>query len=57
MENKYKEGSTVYATAEPNVALVIRRYVERVYYCLVKDHPNLKEQVYFERELSDSPKK
>jgi hypothetical protein len=51
MENKFDEGSVVYALASPTVALVIRRYVERVYYCQVKDQPDLKELVYFEREL------
>lgn len=54
MENKFEEGSIVYATEAPTVALVVRRYVERVYYCTVKDHPELKDQVYFERELSST---
>jgi hypothetical protein len=55
MENKFEEGSTVYAIVAPSVALVIRRYVERVYYCMVKDQPEQKEQVYFERELTAQP--
>ncbi|MCD6066143.1 MAG: hypothetical protein K0S33_969 [Bacteroidetes bacterium] len=52
MENKYKEGDVVYAKANPVVKLVIRRYVDEIYYCRVQYKPELKEQVYFERELS-----
>ncbi len=55
MENKFKEGSLVYAQEAPTTALIIRRYVERVYYCQVKDQPELKERVYFERELKAEP--
>jgi hypothetical protein len=47
MENKYKEGEEVY--------LIVRRYVDRIYYCKIKKDLKLKELVYFERELmSDS---
>lgn len=52
MENKFKEGSEVYALVHPEIMLVVRRYVDRVYYCKVKDHPDQKELVYFERELA-----
>ena len=53
MGNKFKEGSEVYALVTPGVVLVIRRYVDRVYYCRVKQDPEAKEQVYFERELAE----
>ena len=52
MENRYKEGEEVYATADPAQKLIIRRYVERVYYCRSKDKPDEKDLVYFERELA-----
>ena len=52
MENKYQEGSEVYALAFPEIVLIIRRYVDRVYYCTIKEHPDAKELVYFERELA-----
>jgi len=51
MENKYKEGDTVYAKADPLVGLIVRRYVDSIYYCQPKKDPEQKELVYFEREL------
>lgn len=51
MENKFPEGSYVYAKADPGIKLKIRRYVDRIYYCLIEGHPEAKELVYFEREL------
>ncbi len=53
MENKYKEGQVVYAKENPLLKLIIRRYVDRIYYCKVQDDPDRKELVYFERELVD----
>lgn len=55
MENKFKEGEVVYATAAPETALVIRRYVDRVYYCKLVSDPEHKDLVYFERELQSQP--
>lgn len=51
MENKYKEGEIVYAKVDPGLKLVIRRYVDRIYYCKIQDDPNRKELVYFDREI------
>ena len=51
MENKYKEGDVVCAKETPTLKLVVRRYVDRIYYCKVKDDTTAKELVYFEREL------
>lgn len=51
MENKFKEGETVFAIVNPKEKLVIRRYVDSIYYCQLKEHPEQKELVYFEREL------
>jgi hypothetical protein len=51
MENKYKEGQVVYAKVDPGLKLVIRRYVDRIYYCKVQNDPTRKELVYFEREI------
>jgi hypothetical protein len=55
MENKYKEGQVVYAKVNPALKLVIRRYVDRIYYCKVQDDPTRKELVYFEREIEANP--
>ena len=54
MENKFKEGEVVYAKASPNQQLVIRRYIDDIYYCIVHGIPEYKEEVYFERELTSS---
>ncbi|MFM2019156.1 MAG: hypothetical protein RL007_2812 [Bacteroidota bacterium] len=51
MENKYAEGSFVYAKADPATKLKIRRYVDRVYYCRIEGDADEKELVYFEREI------
>lgn len=51
MENKFKEGEVVQAKVNPNLNLVIRRYVDRIYYCKIQSDPTRKELVYFEREL------
>jgi len=51
MGNKYKEGEIVYAKVNPGLKLVIRRYVDKIYYCKIQDEPARKELVYFEREI------
>lgn len=50
-ENKHKEGDIVFAKVNPSLKLVVRRYVDRIYYCKIQKNPTLKELVYFEREL------
>ena len=54
MENRFKEGQMVHSKKDPQVDLVIRRYVKRIYYCQIKGHEDAKEQVYFERELESN---
>lgn len=48
---KYKVGQVVYAKVDPYVALVVKSFLSRIYYCQVKNEPDKKELVYFEREL------
>ena len=50
-DNKFMEGSEVFAKANPTITLIIRRYLDKIYYCKVKEDPNQEEQVYFEREI------
>jgi hypothetical protein len=50
-ENKFKEGEAVFAKVAPTLKLVVRRFVDRIYYCRERDLNNPKEVVYFEREL------
>jgi hypothetical protein len=52
MDNVFKEGELVYANENPALELIIRRYVQRVYYCRVKDGLDQNDLVYFERELT-----
>ncbi len=51
-ENKYQTGEIVHALVNPGQKLIIRRYVDDIYYCTIQSDPTLKELVYFERELS-----
>ena len=51
-ENKYQVGEIVHAVINPAQKLIIRRYVDSIYYCTIQTDPTLKELVYFERELS-----
>ena len=51
MENKFKEGEVVYPKVNTGLKLIVRRYIDRIYYCTVYDKPEVKDMVYFEREL------
>lgn len=51
-ENKYKEGDVVYQKTNPAVALVVRRFFKRVYYCNPQKGALEKELVLFEREIA-----
>jgi hypothetical protein len=55
VQNKYNHGDVVFAKVNPIRALVIRRYVDRVYYCQIQDDRASKELVYYERELVENP--
>ncbi|MES2779959.1 MAG: hypothetical protein V4651_08705 [Bacteroidota bacterium] len=50
-DNLFPEGSFVYAKEHPGVKLLIRRYLDDMYYCKIAATPENKELVYFEREL------
>jgi hypothetical protein len=50
-DNIYAVGSIMTAKEHPAVKLVIDSYNQRIYYCSVVDHPESKQQVYYEREL------
>jgi hypothetical protein len=51
MENIFKVGDFVRAKVNPTLLLVVRRYVDKIYYCRIQQDPTQKELVYFEREL------
>lgn len=51
VKNNYQAGDTVYSKTNPTVPLVVRRYIDRIYYCKFPDDPLRKELVLFEREL------
>ena len=51
MESKFKAGDVVYSKVNPAQKLVVRRFVDSIYYCKVQNDPNHKELVFFEREL------
>ncbi len=49
--SKFIAGDLVYARTNPNQQLVVRRLLDRVYYCKVKGKVGERELMYFEREL------
>ena len=51
MEQVFKDGQLVRAKVTPELHLIIRRYIDRIYYCKVQHDPDRKELAYFEREL------
>lgn len=50
-KNRFKEGEVVCALVNPTLKLIIRRYVDHIYYCKIQQDPARKELVYFDREL------
>jgi hypothetical protein len=50
-DNLFAEETFVCAREHPEVKLLIRRYLNDIYYCKVASNPLEKERVYFEREL------
>jgi hypothetical protein len=54
-QNKYNAGDIVSAKVNPTLKLIIRRYVDQVYYCKIQEYPKRDELVYFERELVEDP--
>lgn len=50
-DNRFEEGSIIVAKANPEIRLLITKYLQRIYYCVELDDPTQKTQVYFEREL------
>ncbi len=51
MNNLFKAGDLVCAKTNPTKPLKVRIYARKVYYCDVLNHPEEREQVYFEREI------
>jgi hypothetical protein len=54
-QNKYNAGDIVSAKVNPTLKLIIRRYIDQVYYCKIQEYPERDELVYFERELVEDP--
>jgi len=51
MESKYKKGEVVIERIRPTLKLIVSRYVDGIYYCLIQERESKRELVYFEREL------
>ena len=47
-ENSYKKGDTVSPKSNLALKLVVRRYIDRIYYCRDVDD---REYAFFEREI------
>jgi len=51
MTPEFKAGDIVFAKENAMLKLIIRRYVDSIYYCQVYGQEDKKDKVYFEREL------
>lgn len=49
--NSFNVGDTVFSKSEPDRPLIVRRYLQRIYYCRLKNDDNDVDLVFFEREL------
>ncbi|MFT7280477.1 MAG: hypothetical protein ACI9DM_000196, partial [Cyclobacteriaceae bacterium] len=47
---KYKAGETVFSKTARNTSLVVRRYIDMIFYCLFQSDPDPHEIALFERE-------
>jgi hypothetical protein len=54
VQNKYNPGDVVYAKVDPTLKLIVRRYIDQIYFCKVQEDPERKELIYFERELVEN---
>lgn len=54
MEAKFKTGDIVYERVRPSQQLIIKRYVDLLYYCATPERSHGKTLVFFERELTAS---
>lgn len=51
-DNIYDIGTTIFANERPSIPLLIRRYIDRIYYCIDETKPDEGDHVYFERQIS-----
>ncbi len=51
IEHKYDDGDIVYSKINPDEKLLVRRYIDRIYFCRHIPDLGQKELAYFEREL------
>ena len=47
----HPKGTVVFAKERPEIPMVVRRYVDRIYYCTNQQDSSEREKVYFLREL------
>ena len=53
-DNKFREGTTISARNNPEVAMVIVKYYQRIYYCVVTGDGSKKQHAFFEHELLEN---
>ena len=50
MDTKFKSGDFVYALEERNLKLIVKRYVDKIYFCEEANEAGTGLRAYFERE-------
>ncbi len=53
-EHAYEVGQRVISKVNPDIIMIIRRYIDRIYYCRSVGS-NEKDYVFFEREIIPVP--
>ncbi len=48
----FKVGQTIHPISNPALKLVIRRYVDQIYYCQDPEQQSRKEFAFFEKEIA-----
>jgi len=48
---KYKQGDVVFDRIRPTQQLIVERYSDRIYYCLLKEATKRRAIAYLERDL------
>jgi hypothetical protein len=50
-QSKFKAGDLVYAKENPSSLLVVKSFMNKVYFCFAEEDPSKKQLVFLEGEL------
>lgn len=50
-DNKFTVGTSICSKVNPDVSMVIEKYYQRIYYCVIAGDASKRQHAFFEREL------